>query len=202
MSSQDRVKFSLNSFIRLYGVDMARQMSEVHKRLQQGSSGYDFYRNLNLAIKAYIEGKSDDEIEYILNSASKPAEVTYNRIGFESFKAKFGSKRKKLSVFDKNANVKLSSGRVLVICAPSFTLETPNGLESYHVWASQSPDVNGHMGALGCYLCREAFRKSAYSNHSFRFFDAVGNRLYSKILNNTPLIAESLANQVAHWASI
>lgn len=200
MQSVEQVKFSLNSFIRLYAMDMAKQMAEVYKRLQQGG-GYDFYRNLNLAIKAYIDGKTDDEIEYILNNASKPTEITYNKIGFESFKSKFGSKRKRLSTFDKSASVKLASGGLRISCSPSFTLETPAGLETYHVWASQSPEVNAHMGALACHLSREAFRRTSYSNHSFRLFDAVGNRSYSKIFNNTALISETLSRQVIDWAN-
>lgn len=200
MQSSEPIKFSVNPFIKLYAVDMAKQMSDVYKRLQQGSSGYDYYRNLNLAIKAYILGKTEDEIEYILNSSSNPNETMHNKLGYQGFIDKFGKKRKKLSVFEKKSSVRLDSGGVLVSCSPTFSLETSTGLETYHVWAAQTPPVSSHMGALACYLSREAFRKTQYSNHDFRLFDAVGGRSYSKIFNTTAKIADTIAKQIVDWA--
>lgn len=196
----DTMNLSLNAFIKLFAMDMPKQMAEISRRVQQNGGGYDFYKSLNLAIKAYIEDKTNDEIEYILNSPSNPAEVNLNRLAFDAFKRRFAKKRKKLSVFDGKQKIWLENKVVSVIVSPTFALESSTGMEVYHIWATQNPAVTKHMGGIGCYLSKEAFRKTSYSNYTFKFFDAVGEKVYSSFYNNTPALVNKTARDIAHWA--
>ena len=196
----DTINISLNAFIKLFALDMPKQMAEVSRRIHQNSSGYDFYKSLNLAIKSYIENRTNDEIDLILNSPSNPAEANLNRLAFESFERRFGSKRHKLSVFEKKQKIYYANRYVCVIVSPTFSLETTNGIEVFHVWATQLPSVNRHMGAIACYICQEAFRKTSSSNYKFKFFDFVGEKIYSSYYNNTSALIEKTAQDIAHWA--
>lgn len=194
------MNISLNAFIKLFALDMPKQMAEISRRVQQNGNGYDFYKSLNAAIKAFIENKTKDEIDFILNSPSNPAEANLNRLAFESFERKFGKKKNKLSIFDKKQKLPLADKAVTVFVAPTFMLETPSGIEVYHIWATQNPAVSKHMGGMACYMCQEAFRKTSASNYKFKFFDAVGEKLFSTYYNNTPALVNKTARDIAHWA--
>jgi len=199
MSDKPDISLSLNSFIKIYAMDMHLQMAEVNRRVQQ-NGGYDFYRILNSAIRAFIEGRTRDEIDYILNSSSRPQEISYNKMAFEAFEERFGKKIKKLSTFDKKGKILLADKKVEISVYPNFLMETNDGIEVYNVWAMQSPAMSAHMGSIGCYLAKEAFRKTS-SNYKFKFFDAVGKKVYSNILNSTPELVNRMASNIAHWAS-
>lgn len=196
----ETMNISLNAFIKLFALDMPKQMAEISRRVQQSGSGYDFYKTLNSAIKAYIDNKTQDEVDFILNSPSNPAEASLNRLAFESFEKRFGKKRKKLDIFDKKQKLFLENKAISIFVAPTFTLETSEGIEVYHIWATQSIVVNKHMGGMGCYICQEAFRKTSSSNYKFKFFDAVGEKVFSKYYNTTPALVSKTASDIAHWS--
>jgi hypothetical protein len=179
---------------------MPKQMAEISRRIHQTGNGYDFYKSLTLAIRAYIENKTRDEIDLILNSPVNPAESNLNRLAFESFERKFGKKKSKMSLFEKRQRLFLADRRISVTVSPTFTIETASGFEVYHVWATQNPQVNKHMGGMACYICKEAFRKSSSSNYDFKFFDSVGEKVFSTFYNNTSALVERTAQDIAHWA--
>lgn len=201
MTGNNTLTLSLNAFIKLSAMDMSKQMAEISRRMQSDVGGYDFYRTLNQAIKAFIQNKTNDEVDYILSKASSPSEENYNRLAFEAFKKRFGSKKKKLSTFDKKNNLMLANKSVGVLVAPAFMLETSNEVEVYHIWATQNPTLNRYMGGMGCYICQEAFRKTSAANYKFKFFDAVSRRVYTKFQNNTPALVEKTAADIIYWAN-
>lgn len=190
------LSLSLNSFVRIYAMDPARQISEVLRRVQQ-SSGYDFYRTLNLAIAAHINSKSQDEIAYILNNASRPDEISYNKAAFDSFDKKFGSK-KKLTRFEKKGSVKLADGKIVINVSPSFMVETSASMDVYHIWAIQNPKMDKSKANCACYLMEQAFKKSA-PNYQYKLFDATSSKTYSGSSNTTGLAVSSVADNMAKW---
>lgn len=200
MTSIDPVlSLSLNAFIRIYAMDPARQISEVLRRMQQ-NGGYDFYRNLNLAIQAYINQKSHDEIEYILNNSSRPDEVSYNKAAFNSFIKKFG-KKKKIFTFDKKGSVRLADGKILINVSPNFMVESAGVMSVYHIWATQNPKIDKLKANGACYLMQQAFKKSA-PNYDYKFFDSVSEKIYSGTSNTAALAVSSVAENIAKWASM
>ena len=180
-------------------MDPARQISEVFRRMQQ-STGYDFYRTLNLAIQAHIDQKSQDEIEYILSKSSRPDEVSYNKVAFNAFVAKFG-KKKKIYKFEKKGEVTLAEGRVLIKSSPNFMVESAGVMSVYHVWAIQNPKIDKMKANCLCYLLEESFKKTA-PNYDYRLFDAVSGKTYSGTNNTAALAVASVAENIAKWASM
>jgi len=187
---------SLNSFIKIYALDTAKQFVEVNRRLQQ-SGGYNFYRNLETSVRAHIKGKSSDEIEYILNSASRPDEVIYNKLAYEAFYKKFG-KTKKISEFDKDSVLRLANGALGIRVCPTFMVESASGMSVYHFWTPQTPSMDAGRASIGCFILREAFRKSA-PNYDYKIFDTVQKKVYGKISNTASVAVESLSRTIASW---
>ncbi|MCQ2005262.1 hypothetical protein [Rhizobium sp. NRK18] len=177
-------------------MDPARQISEVLRRIQS-SAGYDFYRNLHLAIAAHIQEKSKDEIDYILNSSSRPDEISYNKAAFDSFNVKFG-KKTKISLFEKKGQLKLADGKILVRVSPSFMLETPNGMDVYHIWPIQNPKLDKSKANCGCYIMQQAFKKIS-PNYTYKIFDSTLGKVYSGTSNTAPLAVNSIAQNMANW---
>lgn len=190
------LSLSLNSFIRIYAMDPARQISEVLRRVQQ-SSGYDFYRTLNLAITARINSKSQDEIAYILNTSSRPDEISYNKAAFDAFEKKFGSK-KKLTKFEKKGSLKLADGRIVINVSPIFMVETTASMDVYHIWAMQNPKMDKSKANCACYVLEQAFKKTA-PNYHYKLFDATSSKTYSGSSNTTGLAVSSVAENMAKW---
>ncbi|WHA42957.1 hypothetical protein [Agrobacterium larrymoorei] len=190
------LSLSLNSFIRIYAMDPARQISEVLRRVQQ-SSGYDFYRTMNLAITARINSKSQDEIAYILNASSRPDEISYNKAAYDAFEKKFGSK-KKLTTFEKKGSVKLADGKIVINVMPSFMVETSASMDVYHIWAIQNPKMDKSKANCACYVMEQAFKKSA-PNYRYKLFDATSSKTYSGSSNTTGLAVSSVADNMAKW---
>lgn len=193
------ISLSLNAFIRIYSMDPSKQIAEITRRMQN-AGGYDYYRNLNLAIQAYINKKSNDEIEYILNNSLRPDEVSYNKIAFSSFINKFGS-RKKISLFEKKGSFKLAGGLIVVNISPTFMIDVAGVMSVYHIWASQNPKIDKAKSNVACYLMKEAFKKNS-ANYDYKLFDAVSGKVYSRFTNTTAMAVETVAQNMAHWASI
>lgn len=177
-------------------MDPARQISEVLRRIQQ-SAGYDFYRNLHLAIAAHIQEKSKDEIDYILNNSSRPDEISYNKAAFDAFKVKFG-KKTKISAFEKKGQLKLADGKILIRANPIFMIETSNAMEVYHIWPIQNPKLDKSKANSGCYIMEQAFKKAA-PNYTYKIFDSSSGKVYSGTSNTTALAVNSIADNMAKW---
>lgn len=200
MPTTPLLSFSLNAFVRIYAMDPSRQVAEVARRMQQAGGGYDYYRNLNSAIHAHINGKSHDEIEYILNNSAKPDEISYNKSAFQRFLEKFGSK-KKISIFEKRGTVKLADGQVAVKVTPSFMVESAGVMSVYHIWASQNPKIDKLKANIACFLMQDAFQKTA-PNYHYKFFDTIDAKVYSGFSNTTGLAVASVAENMAKWAKM
>ncbi len=141
--------FALSTFIKICLLDSTRQVAEVHKKLNF-SSGYNFYRTLNLAIDAKASRKKDDEITDILMSSSNLVERDSNQSAYDMFEKKFGSKRG-LATFKKSKNFHPKGANFTIRINPSFAIETGELSEIYAIWAMKTPDLTQSGGALACF---------------------------------------------------
>ncbi|WP_425645893.1 hypothetical protein [Agrobacterium leguminum] len=180
-------------------MDTARQIAEVARRMQP-SAGYNFYRSLNMAIQAHIDQKSQDEIDYILNKSSSPGEVSYNKSAFNKFIERFG-KKKKIYSFEKKGSFSLASGKLLIRVSPQFMVENAGVMTVYHVWTMQNPQMDKARASCACYILQEAFKKTA-PNYEYKLFDAVSGKVYSGTNNTAALAVESVAENIAKWATM
>lgn len=162
--------------------------------------GYDYYRTLTEAIRAKIRGKTEDEIQHILNSSSRPTEVIYNKAAYNKFVAKFGSKRT-LEEFEKRGQVSLADGDVAIRVAPIFSITSSGTLNAFHVWASQNPKLDKRKANAGNYLISQAFRRTA-PNYKYSIFDAVEGKSYSGFGNNTGIAVDAVARNIANYAKM
>jgi hypothetical protein len=141
------------------------------------TGGYDFYWTLGKAIKAYVEQKTDDEIDDILLSVRNPSERKYNKEAFKCFVKRYGTKQ--LQYF--NDDVVYSASPIIdVIVSPSFVYFDEDGAHAVAVWSAQYPKLTKPYAALACLIQRMAFEGTRYSNLTFHFCDLVGNRAYSE----------------------
>ena len=187
----------LNSFMKFYALDTSRQIADVSRRMQQ-VGGYDYYRNLTEAIRAHIQGRSQDEIQYILNNSSRPDEISYNKAAYDAFYERFGSNRK-TEICDKKGSVRLAGGEIEIKVSPVFEIETAGVYSVFHVWASQTPKIDKSKAGIACFLMERALKKTA-SNYECKFFDAVSKKVYSGASNTASLAVDSLASLMVKWA--
>ena len=192
-------RVSLNWFIKFYSMDAEKQSAEVHRRLQ-GSGGYDFYRTLSLAICAHIDGLSNDEIEDILSSSQRPAEIHRNKAAYQTYYKRFG-RRRGLSKFEKKGIMKLAGGKVEVVSSPLFSHETTASVDIYHLWAAQHPLIDRGRAGIACHILERSFSRQ-YGNHKFSLFDVNGNRIYSTAGNNAAASINLCAMSLVHWLEL
>lgn len=191
--------FNLNAFLKLYSMDTAKQIAEIGRRMQSDSSGYDYYKNFAAAVRAYAANKSADEIAYILESASRPDEVSYNKAAFESFKKRFGS-RKTLENFEKVGKLKLVNGQLEIRSTPLISFEASGTLSVVHFWCSQSPPMDKAKANIACYVLGKSFSKIA-PNYKYCLFDTVKERLYSGTDNTASKAVEATARMLVYLAN-
>ena len=129
---------NLNTFIRYYSLDPSKLVAEVSRRMQS-SGGYDYYNILADAVRAKALGKTEDEIDYILNRSSNPSEIAHNRAAYLMFDEKFGRKRG-LSVFEKKGRVRMCDGRLIILVNPLFSIASTRSFDVYNIWAAQKPE--------------------------------------------------------------
>lgn len=188
---------SLNTFVRYYAMDTSKLVAEIYRRMQQ-SGGYDFYRILNEAIRAKIKGRSDDEIQIILNSSSNINEVSHNKAAYDVFFEKFG-KKKGLAEFEKKGQVKLADGQLSVLVSPTFSIENSSGFSVYQVWATQSVVMDRAIAGVAVNLMQRAFQKTA-PNYEYKLFDAVEGKQFSTVNNTTQQAVEICARNIIDLA--
>lgn len=191
------ITLSLNTFIRYYSLDPSKLVAEVSRRMQT-SGGYDYYNILADAVKAKASGRTEDEIEYILNRSSNPSEVAHNRAAYEKFDEKFGRKRG-LSVFERRGRVRLCDGRLIVVVNPLFSIETARSFDVYNIWATQKPELDRARAGVGVHLMREAFSRTA-PNYNYKLFNAVDGKSYSAVNNTTPQAITTIAQNIVNIA--
>lgn len=194
------LRFNLNAFLKLYSLDPARQIAEIARRLQSDAGGYDYYRTFHSAVEAHLAEKSADEVAYILSSASRPDEISYNNAAFQAFVKRFG-KNKSIESFEKIGKLKLAKGAVEVRSSPSFTFEKGGVLSVVHFWSSQQPPLDKSKANIACYILQKSFEKSA-PNYKYCIFDTVNSRLYSGTNNTAALAVDTTASVFAHYAKL
>lgn len=190
--------FNLNAFLKIYSMDAAKQIAEISRRIHSDSSGYDYYKNFAAAVKAFSEKKSSDEVNYILESASRPDEVSYNKAAFESFRRRYGSK-KSLELFDKVGKLKLAKGELEIRAAPLISFESSGVLSVVHFWCSQNPPMDKAKANIACHILQKCFSKSA-PNFKYFLFDTVKERQYSGTDNTASQAVEATAQLLVHFA--
>ncbi|MBX7515440.1 hypothetical protein K3179_12875 [Qipengyuania sp. GH38] len=190
--------FNLNAFLKIYSMDAAKQIAEISRRMQSDGSGYDYYKNFAAAVKAFAEKKSSDEVNYILESASRPDEISYNKAAFNSFKRRYGSK-KTLEFFDKVGKVKLAKGALEIRAAPLISFESSGVLSVVHFWCSQNPPMDKSKANIACHILEKCFAKSA-PNYKYLLFDTVKERQYSGTDNTASQAVEVTAQLLVHFA--
>lgn len=190
--------FSLNAFLKLYAMDPAKQIAEISRRMQSDSSGYDYYKNFTTAVKAFIAKKSADEINYILESASRPDEVSYNKAAFASFKRRYGTKRT-LALFEKTGRLNLANGALQIRSTPLISLETSGVMSVVHFWCSQNPPLEKSKANIACYILQQSFAKSA-PNYKYCIYDTINDRQYTGTNNVAGQAVEATARQLVNFA--
>lgn len=196
--SKPLLTFNLNAFLKLYSMDIAKQIAEIGRRMQSDNSGYDYYKNFSAAVRAYVAKKSSDEITYILESASRPDEVSYNKAAFESFKKRYGSKTT-LENFEKIGRLKLAKGALEVRTTPLISFQSSGVLSVVHFWCSQNPPIEKAKANIACYILEKSFAKSA-PNYKYCLFDTVKDRQYSGTDNTASQAVDTLAQVLVHFA--
>lgn len=79
----------MNTFIKICLLDTGGRITEIQKRLSR-SSGYDFYKPLQKAVRAHAGGNKEN-ISSILDAPTKDVERKHNKTAFSNFEAKFGA---------------------------------------------------------------------------------------------------------------
>lgn len=181
-------------------MDADRQAVEISRRMSQ-VGGYDFYRTMSAAILAHVQGKPQDEIDYILNSSHRPSEIHHNRTAFEGYLTRFG-KKKGLEVFQRQASLRLMDGKMEISCSPLFTHETSKGVTAYQVWAAQEPKIDRRRASIGCYILEKSFKKTSSANYNFALFDATTNKVFTGVNNEAGAAVEIAARNMVHWAEM
>lgn len=194
------LRFNLNAFLKLYALDPARQIAEIGRRLQSDAGGYDYYRTFHAAVQAHLTKKSTDEVSYILSSASRPDEISYNKAAFDSYLRRFG-KVTSLETFDKVGKLKLAKGAIEIRSTPSFSMERAGVLSVVHFWSSQHPPLDKSKANIACYILEKSFEKTA-PNYKYSLFDTVNSRLYSGTNNTAALAVDTTASVLAHYAKL
>lgn len=181
-------------------MDTAKQIAEISRRMQGDGSGYDYYKNFGAAVRAYADNKSADEVAYILESASRPDEVSYNKAAFTSFKKRFGSK-KTLEKFEKVGILKLAKGQLEIRSTPLISFEASGTLSVVHFWCSQQPPMDKAKANIACYILKKSFEKSA-PNFKYCLFDTVKGRLYTGTDNTASQAVDAVSQLFVHFAKI
>ncbi|WP_168157389.1 hypothetical protein [Erythrobacter sp. QSSC1-22B] len=179
-------------------MDTAKQISEIGRRLQGEGSGYDYYKNFAMAVRAFASKKSSDEIAYILESASRPDEVSYNKAAFTNFKKRFGSK-KTLENFTKVGRLQLADGQLEVRSTPLISFEASGTLSVVHFWCSQQPPMDKAKANIACYILQQSFAKTA-PNYKYCLFDAVNEKLYTGTNNTASQAVDIIAKNIVSIA--
>lgn len=189
------ITFSLNAFIKLCLLDTGDQITEIQKRLNN-SSGYDYYRTLNKAVRSY-SGNRDANIEVTLNSPRNSVERDRNKKAFNIFKNKFGSSRN-LYALDQRKNLRFSQAGISISVDPLFEITKQDVRQMYCLWPTKAPQLTQKYGAVACHVMRRANSTGKLSNGIFHFTDLTSNRIYSEkqITNNTNLILMADVNSI------
>lgn len=189
--------FSLSTFLKICLLDHSKQIAEIQKKISP-SGGYDYYRTLNLAIKAKSNGKTEDEINHILNSPSNAAERVQNTTAYEYFAKKYGVS-KSLSTFYTSRSISNEYGYFKILINPSFSISTGGERKIFCIWPNQNPKMTRTGGAIACYLMKEAYKNSKLSNSEFFLLDVVGKRQYSEkaISNTTSIVFNSVVRTMS-----
>lgn len=189
------ITFSLNTFIKISLLDTGGRISEIQRRLA-GPGGYDFYKPLQSAVRAYSSGDKEGATRAI-EAPTKLTERKYNASAFETFKSKYGS-RKSLQPLENSGTLTFPDAGISISVDPLFEFSKAGVRRTYCLWPTQNPPLTQKYGAVACFIMRKAFASSALANSSFYFSDLVSDRTYSEkqVSDNTKLILAADANSI------
>lgn len=184
------VNFALNSFLKICLMDTGSRIVEIQRRLA-GPGGYDFYRPFQKSVRAFCDADFD-AVEQILSAPTKVAEKKYNRAAFEGFKVKFGEPNSCVS-FSQPEALKFPEHEMSIFVDPLFFIDKSSGQQIYSLWPTKSPKVTQRYGAVACFIMRQAYVQTRFSNASFFLYDVISEKLYSEkqINSNTELILKA-----------
>lgn len=189
------ITFSLNTFIKICLLDTGGRITEIQKRLNK-SSGYEFYKPLQHAVRAYSGGKRE-KVDGILSSSTKDTERKYNQSAYSVFENKFGA-AKNLQALQNKRQLRFARAGITISVDPLFEISKQEIRQMYCLWPTQYPQLTQKYGAVACHIMRRANSSGNLSNGSFHFADLVSNRVYSEkqITNNTNLILMADVNSI------
>ncbi len=176
----------------------SRLVGEINRRMQT-SGGYQYYAILATAVRAKIDGASNDEIQYILSRPSNPSEVSHNKSAYNVFLEKFGSKNN-VQLFNKKGTVSLCEGKLSISVSPLFAIETSKSFDVYNIWATQGSQLNRDSAGVGVHLMKRAFEKTA-PNYKYKMFDAVEGKTFGAINKDIPQAIGALSKSIVEYAS-
>lgn len=187
--------FSLNTFIKICSLDTGGRISEIQKRLTS-SGGYDFYKPLHQAIRAYSAG-DNEAANKILIKPSNETEKKHNQSAFQKFEDKFGSIRS-LDAVKSPQKLNFAHAGISISVDPTFSF-TQSGVQKVcTIWPTKSPQLTQKYGAVACHIMRRAYNGHSLANNSFYFADIVSGKIFSEkqITNNTSLILAADVNSI------
>lgn len=155
-------RFSLQSFLKICESTTAERRAAIDRKLSL-DAGYDFYRTLSKAIRAFAAADSPDSIDDVLDSPSNAVERERNRAAFDSFKKRYG-RLSSLQQVKLSKTVTFKEYGIEIVCDPLFQTVESSVPHLHSVWSVASPTLSSTYGAIGCHLMRLAYKSSTFAN--------------------------------------
>ena len=190
------INFSLNTFIKICSLDTGGRISEIQKRLSS-QGGYDFYKPLQGAVKAYSSGDLESASK-ALAAPTNLVERNHNAAAYSSFLKKFGTIRS-ISPLTIPKQLKFHSAGISISIDPLFETTKGGTQNIYCLWPTQTPALTQKYGAVACHIMRKTYGGTPQANSLFHYVDLVSNRIFSEkqITNNTSLILAADVNSIS-----
>lgn len=190
------VTFTLNSFLKISGLETAKQIAEIDKKVQN-TSGYDYYHSLNRAVRAHIANEDVNQIEKILTSATNTHERENNAAAYIKFIERYGE-LKNIELLKQPKNLDFSKYGFSIKCDPLFIIEEKGERLVHSVWPNQNSKLSQSYATVGCLILRRTYTSSSLGNCRFCVANLnSGKRITDKnITNNTSLILEADARKI------
>ncbi|MQQ08368.1 hypothetical protein GFB49_07890 [Epibacterium sp. SM1979] len=172
------LRMRLQTFIKYCHLDQTELVTALDEKLNKSGKGHNFHWSLKKAIHSHIEGASQAEIDSILDSPSKEAEVKYNRQAFQCFIDRFG-KVKQIEVVNDEHSYPIHQFGLELKVGPWFRTFEKGQSHLHLVWATQNPQLEQRNANIGTLILLDAFKGTQYGNSKFCLMDLVRPKRYS-----------------------
>lgn len=174
----------------------------MDKKLNSQGSGYDFHWSLHDAIRAFINGSNEEDIEAILATPKNTSERKYNSKAFENFKSRFA--KKKLEIVEESQFHAVPAHGIQIKVEPWFASEEKGQKYLHAVWATSKPPLEQRNAAIGCFVLQQEFSSTKFGNSKFCVMDLTKPQRYSsqQINARTAIAFEETCASIARAARL